>query len=223
MTTSETRTDEVYRRIRADILSGRIEPGSQLQFAGLKANYSASIGVIREALMRLSAEGLTVNQAQQGFRVMALSLEDLIDLTRTRCTLEGLVLRDSIAHGDLEWEARIVAAHHRMEGTIKYDPADGAPVTAAWAQAHHLFHMALLSAAASKRMEGIAASLRAAAEVYRRWSMPFEMEKRDVSQEHRELLDLCLRRDADGAAAALARHLQLTQNLILNGSRGKRQ
>jgi DNA-binding GntR family transcriptional regulator len=220
---SETRTDEVYRRIRADILGGRIEPGSQLQFSRMKADYGASVGVLREALMRLSAEGLTVNEAQQGFKVMELSLEDLVDLTDTRCTIEGLVLKDSVANGDLEWESRVVAAHHRLEGTPKYDPAGAAPVTAAWAQAHHLFHMALLSAARSRRLEAIASSLRASAEVYRRWSMPFEAEQRDVSAEHRELLELCLKRDAEGAAAALARHLQLTKNLILKGSHGRSQ
>ncbi|MEI7547555.1 MAG: GntR family transcriptional regulator [Actinomycetota bacterium] len=223
MAVSETRTDEVYRRIRTDILGGRIEPGSQMQFARMKTEYGASVGVLREALMRLSAEGLTVNQAQLGFRVMELSLDDLVDLTETRCAIESLVIRDSVANGDLEWESRVVAAHYRMEKTDKYDPGDTAPVTPAWADSHHLFHMALVSAAKSRRLIGIAASLRASAEVYRHWSMPFESEKRDVEAEHRELLDLCLKRDADGAAEALARHLRLTRDLILNGSRGSRQ
>lgn len=66
-------------------------------------------------------------------------------------------------------------------------------------------------------MQAIAASLRASAEVYRRWSMPFEVTKRDVSAEHAELVRLCLAHDADGAAAALVRHLRLTETLILKG------
>jgi DNA-binding GntR family transcriptional regulator len=220
---NETRTDEIYRRIRSDILGGRIEPGSQMQFARMRAEYGASVGVLREALMRLSAEGLTVNQAQQGFRVMEVSLDDLVDLTESRCFIESLVIRDSVASGDLEWESRVVAAHHRMERTEKYDPTNAAPVTPAWADAHHVFHMALVSAAKNRRLVGIAASLRASAEVYRHWSMPFETEKRDVEGEHRQLMELCLMRDADGAAEAITLHLRLTRDLILDGSRASRQ
>ena len=223
MTTSQTRTEEVYHRIKADIVGGLIEPGSQLPFAKLKTDYGASMGVLREALMRLTAEGLTVNQSQLGFKVMSLSLDDLIDLTETRCTIEGLAFMDSIHNGDIDWEARVVSTHHRMERTLKHDPKEIAPVTAAWAKAHHDFHMALLSAAKSKRLMGMAESLRAAAEVYRRWSMPFEVVKRDVSAEHQELLDLALKRDAEGAAASLRRHLLQTKNLVINGVKAGRQ
>ena len=223
MTSSQTRTEEVYHRIKADIVGGLIEPGSQLPFAKLKTDYGASMGVLREALMRLTAEGLTVNQSQLGFKVMSLSLDDLIDLTETRCTIEGLAFMDSIHNGDIDWEARVVSTHHRMERTPKHDPKEIAPVTAAWAKAHHEFHMALLSAAKSKRLMGMAESLRAAAEVYRRWSMPFEVVKRDVSAEHQELLELALKRDAEGAAASLRRHLLQTKNLVINGVRAGRQ
>ena len=223
MATNQTRTEEVYHRIKADILGGQVEPGSQLPFAKLKTDYGASMGVLREALMRLTAEGLTVNQSQLGFKVMTLSLEDLVDLTETRCTIESLVFKDAIRNGDIDWEARIVSAHHRMERTPKHDPQEGSPVTAAWAKAHHDFHMALMSAAKSKRLIGIAESLRAAAEVYRRWSMPFEVVKRDVTAEHQELVDLALKRDAEAGAVSLTRHLQLTKNLILRGVTGGRQ
>jgi DNA-binding GntR family transcriptional regulator len=82
-----TRTEEVYRRLRHDILGGLIAPGMALPFARLKDDYRASMGVLREALMRLTAEGLTVNQPHHGFKVISLSLEDLSDLTRTRCTI----------------------------------------------------------------------------------------------------------------------------------------
>jgi DNA-binding GntR family transcriptional regulator len=68
-------------------------------------------------------------------------------------------------------------------------------------------------------MASVAMSLRATAEVYRRWSMPFEIVPRDVPAEHQELVDLALARDAEGGEAALRRHLELTRDLILDGSR----
>ncbi len=223
MDASGTRTEQVYRRLKADILGGKVEPGSALPFARLKDDYGASMGVLREALMRLSAEGLTVNQPQFGFKVISLSLADLADLTATRCMIESKVLKDAVTHGDLEWETRVLSAHHRMERTQKFDTGDGSAVTAAWAQAHQAFHKALLSGARSQRMQAIAANLRAAAEVYRQWSIPFEVVRRDVSAEHREILDLALARDAEQAAAALVRHLSTTRDLILKGLKAPQQ
>lgn len=218
-----TRTEGVYRRLKADILSGQIEPGSTLPFARLKVAYGASMGVLREALTRLTAEGLTVNQPQLGFRVISLSIEDLTDLTATRCTIEGMVLKDAVATGDLDWEARVLTAHHRMERTQKFENGENSPVTLAWAQAHQAFHEALLSGARSQRMQAIASNLRAAAEVYRHWSIPFEVVRRDVSAEHRELLDLALARKPAEAAAALVRHLSVTRDLILKGTQAPQQ
>ena len=218
-----TRTEQVYRRLKADILGGVIEPGTALPFAKLKDDYGASMGVLREALMRLSAEGLTVNQPQFGFKVISLSLEDLTDLTETRCMIEAQVLRGSVTNGDLEWETRVLSAHHRMERTPKFENGAESAVTAAWSQSHQDFHVALLSGARSQRMQAIAANLRAAAEVYRQWSMPYEVVKRDVTAEHREIVDLALARKPEEAAAALVRHLAATRDLILKGTRAPQQ
>lgn len=212
-----TQAERIYRRLRDDILGGRLEPGEPLQFARLRSDYGSSIGVLREALVRLTAEGLAVNQAQHGFKVVSLSLEDLEELTAARCLIESIVLKDSVENGDLDWEAQVIAAHHRMERTPKGSADPSAPVSEAWAKAHQEFHVALLSAARSRRMQAIAASLRASAEVYRRWSMPFEVTKRDVSAEHARLVKLCLAHDAEGAAEALVEHLRLTETLILKG------
>jgi len=217
MSKAATRTESVYRALRAAILEGRLLPGEQLPFATLGEVYGASVGVLREALARLTAEGLVVNRAQQGFRVISLSLDDLADLTETRCLIEGLLLRDAIAQGDLTWEADLVAAHHRLERTPQQEPGNPAPVTPAWAEAHRAFHMSLLAAAKRRRLKEMAAKLHDAAEIYRRWSMPFEATARPVADEHRSLLDAALDRDAERAAEVLEAHLKLTQALILRG------
>lgn len=218
MAEATTRSDLVYDRVRSDLLRGAIEPGSTLRFDKLRETYEASMGVLREALARLSAEGLVSRQAQQGFRALELSMKDLTDLTEARCEIEGLVLAESIGRGDLEWEARVVAAHHRMERTPKEDPETGDLVTPAWEAAHNAFHFALCDAAQNKRLLDIMASLRVASEIYRRWSIPLENPKRDVPAEHRELLDLSIARETDAAVASLRRHLELTKNVILKSS-----
>jgi DNA-binding GntR family transcriptional regulator len=213
-----TRTEVAYRQIRDDLTSGRIRPGSQLLFSELKDNYLASMGVLREALARLSAEGLVQSFSNRGFQAMALSIEDLKDLTRTRCNIEPLVLEDSVRRGDLDWESRVISARHRMERTPKEDASKGLVVTPEWAAAHQRFHEELISASVHVRLKKMAASLRNEAEVYRSWSIGFEAEKRDVPAEHNRLMELALARDAGGAAAALHDHLDLTLKLVLTGT-----
>ncbi|MEM9044794.1 MAG: FCD domain-containing protein [Pseudomonadota bacterium] len=223
MTASETQTELTYHRLRADILNGNLQPGSALQFAQLRETYAASMGVLREALTRLTAEGLATSRAQQGFRVVEVSLKDLNDLTNVRVLIETAALREAVAYGELDWESDIVSAYHRMTRTEKHINGDENTVTDDWAQAHQVFHFALLSAAPNTRLIAIADGLRASAELYRRWSMPYETVKRDVDAEHQELMELALARQSNEACDALARHLSFTRELIVKGTESARQ
>src|SRR4051794_29567975 len=102
-TTAKSRMDRIYDRLRADILAGRLEPGQRLPFAELSKRYEASMGLLREALQRLTEQGLVESEVQQGFRVATVSAADLRDLTAARCELEGLALRHAIAEADMQW------------------------------------------------------------------------------------------------------------------------
>ena len=112
-----TRTEQVYTQLRRDILNGDLRPGARLPFAELSERYGGSTSAIREGLQRLVEQGLVVCEPQLGFRVMALSVEDLADLTVARCEIEGLVLRHAIESGDLAWETEIVAAQYALDHT----------------------------------------------------------------------------------------------------------
>lgn len=215
MTEQRTRasTDAVHARLRADILGGQFRPGMRLKFAELCEKYGASVSVIREALTRLAEQSLVTSAPRIGFRVAPLSLDDLRDITAARVDVEGLALRYSIEHGDVTWEANLVAAHHRLERTPLLEGDDPPRVSDAWEEAHRAFHAALLEGCGNPRLLCMTESLRDASELYRRWSQPREMD-RDVAAEHRELLELALARNADGAAASLRTHFERTAQIL---------
>ena len=100
-----TRAERVYAELRADILAGRRHPGTRLPFAELTARYEASMGVVREALTRLTSEGLVESEPQYGFRVVPLSVADLEHLTEARTAIEPLVLGQAVEQGGVAWEA----------------------------------------------------------------------------------------------------------------------
>lgn len=65
---------------------------------------------VREALSRLSGGRLVVHHEQRGFIVAPLSERDLDDIVRARCWINESGLRESIAHGNSDWEERVVIA-----------------------------------------------------------------------------------------------------------------
>ena len=215
MTTVEgTRTSSVYATLRADLLAGRVEPGSKLRLAALGSRFDVSLSVVREALTRLSEQGLVVANPNRGFSVVSLSPEDLVDLTRTRVDIETLAVRRSVEQGSLDWETALVAAHHHLAGT----PIDGpaGEVTAAWLASPRGFPRALLAGCGSPRLEAIASALRDSAELYRSWSRSIAHDDdRDIACEHRRLTELAIARDTAGTVDALAAHIERTTDALL--------
>lgn len=210
-----TRGEQVYVQLRADILSGRLLPGTKLRFAELTDRYDCSTSVVREGLTRLAEQGLVQAEPQHGFHVTPLSDDDLDDLTTARVELEGLVLRMSIEHGDIAWESEVVAAHHALDRTSMESDGDPVVMSEEWTQAHSRFHEALLSACPNQRLRGMALSLRDAAELYRRWSRPIgHDDTRDVQGEHRALAAAALRGDATEAVRMLEEHLRRTTRAL---------
>ncbi len=217
MATTRTKAERVYEVLRADILAGRLQPGSRLRYAELCDRYETSTGVLREAMLRLSEQGLVKGEPQQGFQVVDLSIEDLRDLTGARVVLESLALRSALDDGDIEWESRILASHHRLSRTAQYDADDPDRLSDEWVAEHAEFHRALLDGCTNRRIKEIASSLRDSAELYRRWSLPLgKGADRDVAAEHDQLLQAVLDRDTDRAVQSLTNHITATSNILLD-------
>ena len=70
---TETVGDDGYRRIRSDIIFGRLQPDQKLRLEALKEHYGVSISTLREILNRLSSEGFVVAEARRGFEVAPVS------------------------------------------------------------------------------------------------------------------------------------------------------
>ena len=69
--------DDGYRRIRTDIVFGRLRPGQKLRLEGLKEDYGVSVSTLREILNRLAAEGFVLAEGSRGFEVAPISAENL--------------------------------------------------------------------------------------------------------------------------------------------------
>ena len=93
---SETVGDDGYRRIRADIVFGRLPPGQKLKLDGLKESYGVSVSTLREILSRLASEGFVLAEGRRGFEVAPVSVENLKELAELRLLLEAHAMEASV-------------------------------------------------------------------------------------------------------------------------------
>jgi len=203
---TETIGEKTYRRIRSDIIFGRLAPGQKLRLERLSAQYETSIATLRELLSRLLVEGLIVAEGQRGFEVMPVSADRWHEIAAMRELLECHALRQSIESGDVEWEGRVVAAHHKLATLEKQLLAGDRSQTEAWKRYDWEFHHALISCCGSKALLDAHSAIFDKYLRYQIIAVVFRGEA--AAREHRELLKAALKRDADAATAVLVKHIR---------------
>src|SRR5438552_4302674 len=83
----------VHERLREQILSGELEPGTELAEVALSEQLGVSRGPVREALGRLASEGLVIVRPRRGAVVRSLSTEEFLELYQVREALEMMAVK----------------------------------------------------------------------------------------------------------------------------------
>ena len=213
-----TLASTVYDRLRGDILSGSLPPGEKLRTEALRARYEVGNSPIREALNRLSADGLVTREDQKGFRVASASRADLEELVKTRCWLEAIALRESIENCYDYWEEGVVLSFHRLSRVRRSSSEEHYTVNPEWERLHRAFHLALLSACGSRWLLQYCAQLNDQADRYRQLaiiaSCSFSYPRRNELNEHEAMMKAATSRDADEAVSLLMAHYERTAGII---------
>jgi DNA-binding GntR family transcriptional regulator len=214
-------SEQAQERIRRDILNGALFPGDKLQIDAISLRYGIGIAPVREALNRLSAEGLVERKSQRGFFVAEISMTALEELVKTRIWLETLALRESVANASEEWEEQLVLSYHRLARTQRRLPAEAGPVVSEeWEARHKEFHLRLLGRCGSEWLLGFCATMMDQAVRYRSLSMnihPSRLRREGAAAEHEALLSAVIERDADQACRLLSDHYLATLEGLRDG------
>lgn len=205
-TTVETVAESSYRRIRADIIFGRLSPAQKLKLESLKETYGTSVSTLREILNRLSSEGLVLAEGQRGFEVSPISAVDLREIAALRLLLETHALEQSFQRGDVEWEARLVSAHYKLSRMERVMATGDTSQAEDWKRYDWEFHQALISACGSKLLMDTHSVV---FDKYLRYQMVALSYRGEIAaKEHQKLLDAALRRDQEMAKTVLTVHIQ---------------
>jgi DNA-binding GntR family transcriptional regulator len=138
----------VTERLRASIVNGTLEPGSQLSEVELATSFGVSRGPVREALQRLVQEGLLHSEPHRGVFVPVLTEEDVRDVYLAREALESAAIRSIIASGSAaaasESLDRFVAQMQQAEASGDWETVGNLDLE---------FHVALVDATSSPRLK----------------------------------------------------------------------
>ena len=209
----KTFAEGAYTFIRRDIISGKLSPGEKLQPGRLQKIYDVGIGPIREALTRLSSEGLVVAEVQRGFYVAGVSVEELNNIAQLRIILSVKALELSIAGGDDKWENRVITTHYHLSKADKTQKPLKADFLDNWERLNREFHSALESGCNSPWLIRFCAILYDQYERYRRRFIPLANVSSSIREEHQKLKELALGRDVR-ALEVLKAHIQHSSRLL---------
>ncbi|PZU21342.1 MAG: GntR family transcriptional regulator [Shinella sp.] len=201
-----TLASSTYEELRKEIIAGKLPSKAKLNIRQLASRFQVGLAPIREALSRLSTEGLVSQSDHRGFAVVSTTVEELWDLHGARVRLNELALRESIEFGDAAWEEQLVVAGHRLLRIKRpKDDVFGADADE-WSRQHKAFHHALLAACQSKRILQFCDQLFDELERYRHVGRHVPQTRPDVADEHRAIMQAALDRNADQATSLLKEH-----------------
>jgi DNA-binding GntR family transcriptional regulator len=212
---TQSLVDRVTEVVRQSIIDGRLSPGETVSISDLATDLGVSHSPVREALQRLSGQGLVELRPARTAIVAPLALGDLEEIYRL-CKLNEV---DAVARACPDLTDDDIAELEAQIEIIGDAPLD----TEAFWTAHDAFHLALMRPVASSRLERLLTQLWEARERYVRLDLadgPSPLLKA-AGDRHRKLLDVARTRDGGAMRAALLEHLEFNEQ-SLSSSLSKR-
>jgi len=211
---AKTIADQTYQRIRRDIISGELLPGTKLAMELLTRRYKVGLSPLREALVKLTGDALAVAEGQRGFWVSQVSVAELQDTMNTRLLIETQALSLAIENGGEEWERAVRKSYEELSALEDKLGGGDASTFSRWETANRHFHEALVSACGSPWLVRLRNMLHQHSERYRMISLSQTTVERDVHDEHEAIIEAALARKALRACRLTEIHLQRTTEVV---------
>jgi GntR family transcriptional regulator, carbon starvation induced regulator len=206
-------TQRAYSRLRSDLISCRLPAESRLNVAQLQKDLRVSQAAVREALSRLTAEGLVIIERNAGFRAAAISRSGFRDLTAACANTEVPCLRSALEEGDLEWEGQLLATYH-IAGKVLDRVVAGDEDISAYVGYRQEFHETLLSPCKNQWMLWSWRLLYAQHMRYRHTFKALLLFEFDLKSDYAFFIDRVFARDAEAAVKACLENYEKVSQFV---------
>lgn len=193
--------EDVAERLREQIFSHELAPGSWLDEQSLAIAFGISRTPMREAIKALASEGLVTTKMNKGAYVTEVDRRDLEQIFTVLSLLEGQAAKETAIKASEAQLTQLDNLHHRLE------KAAADRDTEQFFEINVKFHDLIQEIAGNKWMNGVIEDLRKVLKLQRRDSLTRSGRLLSSLVEHREILQAILKRDPIAAELAMRKHL----------------
>jgi len=193
--------EDVADRLREQIFSKLLAPGSWLDEQNLAEQFGISRTPMREAIKVLASEGLVIIKMRRGAYVTEVARRDLEQIFTILSLLEGEAARETAIKATEEELNQLDYWHHRLEKAAADRDIEQ------FFEINGKFHELIQQIAGNRWMNGVIADLRKVLKLHRRESLTSTGRLQNSLIEHRAILNALLKRDQAEAESAMRQHL----------------
>ncbi|MEM9709385.1 MAG: GntR family transcriptional regulator [Pseudomonadota bacterium] len=205
-----TRVEDAYGRLKEEIRTNRMPPGFQAPEPEIALRLGMSRTPVREALIRLEAEGLVELAPRRGARVLPIQADDMREIYDILTSLEpDAAARLAARNPSDEDLAPLEQATQDMEAALEAEDLDR------WAEADDRFHLTLLDLQNNRRLQSFVTALYDQAHRARIVTLRLRGTPQKSTEEHREILEHLRRGDGNGARRAFKKHRERASRELL--------
>ena len=198
---------DVYAKIRSDILNGVLLPGEKLREEKLANKLNVSRTPLREAIRRLTVEGLLIYSPNRGVTVRNYSIEDVVDAYNLRAVVEGYTASLAANNKESYEIQHLEEANEKYREVIEYGIRLGRKNTEAILKINNEFHEIIVSMSKSSYARNILNSLVAIPVLYRGFYWFNEDDLKISIQHHSQLIKAIKNGDPEQSKVIMASHL----------------
>lgn len=202
-------SDHAYGLIRAQILSGVRAGGDWLREGDLAESIGVSRTPVREALRRLTAEGLVRYERNRGVQVTAWTAEDLDEIFSLRSVLEPWACRLAATSASVELNELDQLAHD-MDAAARGSVADVDQIT----ELNNRFHRLILEGSKNRRLGTVVSSVVQVPLVWQTFSHYSDADLHRSLAHHHELVAALAAGDPDWAESVMRSHVRAAWNSL---------
>ncbi|MCH5643849.1 GntR family transcriptional regulator [Gordonia sp. ABSL49_1] len=191
----------IARKLHNAIANGDFLPGAQLTESGLAADLGVSRGPLREAMQRLTAEGLLVSHRNRGLFVVSMDDDDIRDMYIARTAVERAATEQVIMRAESDAVSVLTEAVEAMRAFA--DEPNGAGM----AEADMHFHQELVELAGSKRLSRLHETIRVETRMCLRAMRGTYSSGKERIDEHQALVDAIAAGDVPAADTLMIAHM----------------
>lgn len=221
----ETLQEKVYESIKDSIVKNDLMPGDVLSIDALAEDLGVSPTPVREALAKLSAQGLVENARNKKARVAPISREDILQTYEVRKLLEPYATK--VAAEEVANDSKLSRELERLKEIALdiQEVADQGPLNSSQYEDYvevdlgleETLEMALGDTLLNKMLKQVrnhSLRIRSFTEASSDKNVP-EVVKAN-NEEHLEIINCILEEDFEKSAEAVRQHLNSAENRTLN-------